>query len=143
MSDTDTKTSRTDVIRELTAYRLANEADVTGPDSPTSLGAEFLLRVAEAVAENLDYNPEVTAAEWAEDGAHEVADGCVPVYTHERWQTFVDLAAYTEDVSEYGGFEDDMTSAAGVALYMVADRLARQLSEMVDEAREDAADEDQ
>jgi hypothetical protein len=34
--------------------------------------------------------------------AAEIADYCVPVYTHNLWVTFVDLAAYSEDVSDLG-----------------------------------------
>lgn len=61
------------------------------------------------------------------DGAvHELADGAVPVYTHDFWATFVDLAAYAEDTDEFGPFED-VGDSAKAAVYMIAERLAHTL----------------
>ncbi len=58
-----------------------------------------------------------------------MADGAVPVYTGERWAVFADLAAYNEDPGDIGGWPADLTDAAGVALYVIAERLALALVE--------------
>jgi len=117
-------------------YHLASLADTASPDHPLvdnaqafppSPGAIFLHRVEDATAEAI-VNAE---GEDVNDLVHEVADSCVPIYTHELWQTFVDLAAYNEDVgTEYG----DLTSLASLALYGVACRLVEALvAEWIDE----------
>lgn len=103
----------------MNAYQLANLAGVACPDSVESPGAQFLRGVESAAEDVAD-----------PDDVGEVADGCVPVYTHERWQVFVDLAAFNEDPSELGGDSADLTQAAGVALYMIAERLLAVLLEV-------------
>lgn len=106
-------------MNEYNAYQLANMANVASPDSLESPGARFLLRIASDVAD------------WDEpdkDAASEIADGAVPIYTYEMWQTFVDLAAWQEDVDEFGPIED-MEKGAQVALYLIASRLANALIE--------------
>ena len=102
---------------ERTVWTLAGMAEVSSPDSLTSPGAEWLQRVALTVDDVRDYDD-------IDDGIHEQADGLVPVYTHHRWQVFVDLAAYTEDVDELAGaFDHSMEGRAGIALYLIAERL--------------------
>lgn len=118
------------------SYQLARLADVTSPDSPTSPGAEWLLRVASDAEDLWDYGKNETEIQ---DTISEYADQAVPIYTHERWQVFVDLAAYTEEVTDLGPVED-MTAAAGVALYMIAERL---LNALIEEKREEAEDEEE
>lgn len=100
-----------------TPFELAGMADVASPDSVTSAGAEWLALVAGRADEYSD------DTEYLEDWIAEVADSVVPIYTHRRWLVFVDLAAYTEDTTELGVDGSDMTQAAGVALYMIAERL--------------------
>lgn len=108
----------------MNAYELARIADVASPDSLTSPGAQWLCAVAGSASDIADA-----------DSLTECADALVPVYTHERWQVFVDLCAYRDDLSDAGLTTcDDMTSTAGVALYVIAERL---LSALVSE--EDAA----
>lgn len=99
---------------DYTVWQLARMAGVADPDSWDSAGAKFLVHIETGFvdAEGLD-----------DDDVHEIADSYVPVYTHDIWQTFVDLAAYGEDVSEWGAFGDDLTRVAAVALYMIAERL--------------------
>ena len=102
------------------AYQLANLAGVISPDSLESQGALFLLSIAE------DYTDRYYEGSMDEDTVYEIADNAVPIYTHERWEVFVDLAAYTEE--DPTGFEPgDLTSAAGIALYMIAERLVQAL----------------
>jgi hypothetical protein len=116
------------------AYRLADGAGCYSPDSPDSPGARFLRSVQDATREAV-----LWAAEYDTDGdllhavdnvkddtAHQVADDAVPIYTHELWSTFADLGAYEEDPSEYGPVTD-MGRAAGVCLYMIAERLVHAL----------------
>lgn len=130
----------------LTTWHLTNLADSGTPDRPDrhgftpdsiadgqtfdpSPGAEFLRSVAVAVGELLDYlgdDFDPDRVDDVDDGdlVHEVADGAPDVYTSTRWAEFADLAAYREDPAEVGGFSDDLTTAAGQALYMIAERLA-------------------
>lgn len=146
-----------DSVREFNYIHLANDvADIAGPDSETSEGAKFLVRVRDALVEALEWRVEhdddgdlARAAAYIREESHELSDGAVPIYTYERWLTFVDLAAWNVDISEYGETED-MTSAAGVALYEVARTLIDALceyvgtywSELQDEGEQDD-DEDQ
>lgn len=104
-------------------------AGVASPDSPDSPGAEWLMLVERAAGD----------IERDEDGISETADAIVPVYTHQRWLVFVDLAAYQEDPSGLGADTSDMTAAAGVALYMIAERL---LTALLEDRDEDEDDED-
>jgi len=145
--------NRADIIRAAAnaynphVFHLAGLADCATPDEPEhSPGAAFLQRCAMAAidcaynaADELAEQDEPTGDGWAEvldyDGTlHEAADGVPSVYTHELWSAFADLAAYNEDVSEYGPV-DDMTTAAGVALYLIAERCIRgALGEIADTA---------
>lgn len=104
----------------LNAFQLANMADCCSPDSHTSPGAELLLYVQRATADHL-----------AEGGdpeeLHEIADGAPNVYTYQRWLQFTDLAAWQEEPEELGGTGEDMTTQAGICLYLIADRLAHAL----------------
>jgi hypothetical protein len=119
-----------------TTWQLARLADVTDPDAHDGMGfsadqgttpvegspgAKFLRSVAYDVANLLD--------EADEDTPSEIADSAVPIYTHEMWSTFVDLAAYTEDISELGAEDAEMDKQAATALYMIAERLASALIE--------------
>ena len=125
-----------------TTWHLSNMAGCGSPDrsdgigfaserardaEPASAGAQYLRRVAEAFAEALEYSG--ARGDDARDEAAEVVDSCVPIYTHDLWTTFVDLAAYQEDVSEYAGEEHDMEQLARVALYLIGERLAYALLE--------------
>lgn len=103
---------------ELTAWQLANMADCLQPDSLTSPGAAWLQAIARDAGELLE-----DQADDLTDGIAERADSSVPAYTHELWQVFVELGGYQEDVSELVGAERDLTKAAGVALYLIAERL--------------------
>jgi hypothetical protein len=136
-----------DVRHDHSPFHLATLADCASPDSVDSPGAVFLARIARDVAEwvegYMDANPsERPGSIDMGDAANEIADGAVPIYTHNRWATFVDLAAYVEDVSELmSDAGDDLTAAAGVALYMIAERLVTTLAEELSAAL-DADDEE-
>ena len=108
-----------------TVWALARLADVYDPDEKDNPAARFLEGIAEDVADRLSYDPDGDPDEWV----HKIADLAVPVYTHERWQVFVDLGAYNEDPGELVGASEDLTALAGIALYMIASRLAEALIE--------------
>lgn len=106
-----------------------------------SPGARFLRSVEDAVYELADRVGAIDTDTINDDGSvHEIADAAPDVYTHTRWQEFTDLAAWQEDISEYGEIDgDDLErSVAGVALYMIAERLAwALLEELAEEAEEE------
>ena len=98
-------------------YQLSSMADCYDPDSTTSPGARFLERIADAFRESYTYDPDTTPDSFRDDGsAHEVADGAVPIYTHERWQVFADLGAYNEDPTELG--VEDASDLTGVKVHV-------------------------
>lgn len=142
----------------LTTWQLANMADCASPDMPDhygfeprttvtyhpspSPGAEFLRRIARDIEEGINYNPDARTPEDLEDLASETADTAVPVYTHKKWATFADLAAYNEDPTELGFDGADMGKGADVCLYLIASRLAGALIELHFEGLEDDDDEE-
>ncbi len=105
-------------------YELAHMAGCAHPDRLTSPGAKWLLLIA------ADYacRPDEFADGDVQDNITEAADSIVPISTYDKWQVFVDLAAYQEDVEELGPIED-MDKGASVALYMIAERLYTALVE--------------
>jgi hypothetical protein len=146
-------TSETPVLptfRHLTTWHLANLAGCGSPDRPDGIGvsppadlstvapspgALFLRSVADDLAERIAYvfadlDPAgCDLARELEGEVQEVADAAPSVYTFTRWQEFTDLAAWQEDATELGASADDLTGAAGVALYVIAERLALALVE--------------
>ena len=149
---------------ERTSWNLARLAECSDPDAHDgrgfdhydgppvegSPGAQWLRHVENAAgdilgdAESLADNPGDTLAERADYNGrlHETADGAVPDYTHERWQVFVDLCAYQEDTDELAGPDTDMNDRAGIALYMIAERLLRAILD-AEEPEDDEDDEDE
>ena len=139
-------------LNSLNAYQLARMADTRCPDTLESPGAEFLTGIRRDVVERLESALEACSEEeladlayvnFAEafndsDEAHEVADNAPSIWTHTRFQQLVDLCAYQEDVSELAGDETDMEKLAGIALYMVAERLVNALVSEVAEYDDEA-----
>lgn len=131
-------------IRALTSlnpYQLADMADCGTPDEGRnrhrkrwSPGAKFLANVRDAVVEAIR-DGSITPDDRDDRGQiHEIADAAPSVYTHARWQQFVDLTAYDEE-PEHGDWPDSLTDAAGIALYQVAERLCNALVDAWIEAR--------
>lgn len=116
-------------IESLTAFRLANAADVPCPDSDTSAGADFLRAVRDAFVERYTYKAEHGETFDADD-VTSLADDAPDVYTGEMWAQFVDLAAYREDTSELTSEDSDMDQRARVALYLIAERLVIELARL-------------
>lgn len=140
----------TPTFHDLTTWHLADLAECGSPDRPDGIGcapprdpstvkpspgAKFLRSVADDLAGRIKYyfedlDPACCDLERElENEVHEVADGAVPIYTGERWAVFADLAAWQEDPGDIGGWPADLTDAAGAALYLIAERLARALVE--------------
>jgi hypothetical protein len=109
-------------VRKLSAYDLARLADCASPDSQYSHGATFLLAVRNAFVEAWEngYSWELVARE------------APNVYTHQMWCEFVDLAAYQEDLTDYG-FLEDLETGARLALSQIAERLLYRLQEVAEE----------
>ena len=122
-------------IKARSGYRLANDADVTGPDSLESPASKFLMDVRDAVVEWWEYH-EGQPPEDPYEAAAEQTDACVSVYTHEFWLTFVDLCAYSEDI--YGlGTPEDLETGARWAVHGIAERLFVTLAQELIEARDE------
>lgn len=132
-------------IQAMTAFRLANEVDCGCPDTDESAGADLLRSVRDSFVDAVENDPAtwLTEDDWA-DAVHEIADGAPSIYTHRKWLEFVDLTAYNEDLDDLGGTSGDMERDAGVALYIIADRLVHRLHEMLmdDDELENADDDD-
>ena len=116
------------------AYALARMADCSTPDGPESPGAVWLENVAD---DALDAWEERGEDNDIDDAAHQTADDAVPIYTHQTWSVFVDLGAYNEDPTELGGDGADMTQTAKVCLYMIAERLTREMWELAEDQDDD------
>lgn len=135
---TNIKRARTvATLRDLSTWRLADMADSpSAPDNESSPGAVFLRSVRDDLADRLEYADDVAIDDF-EDEIHEIADSAPDVYTTRRWAEFVDLAAWGEDPTDLGADATDMTAAAGVCLYMIAERLARALLDLAIETETD------
>jgi hypothetical protein len=117
-------------MKDRTVWELARMAECSDPDTDSSPGADFLRSIETSVKEALAYGYEqdydVTDEDWQSSTATEVADRCVPGYTHNLWVTFVDLAAYSEDLSDraYEHDTDSPERLPSLALYVIGERLA-------------------
>lgn len=118
-------------------YQLSGQADCATPDNADSLGAEMLLGVARSIVESVRWDIEQLDDD--SDAAHDAADNAPSVYTHPMWRQFVDLAAWQEELDEYGT-PDDMEQGARWCLYAIARRLAEALLEELREARDEDAE---
>lgn len=134
MSNTDQTNEH---LRSLAPWALARMAECLDSDTEDSPGAKFLARVRDSVVDDWEWLTENDSAPDYFGAVSEIAEGCVPTYTHDLWATFVDLGAYDEDVTDHGPIES-LDQAARVALYLIAERLVYAL---VEEGKELADDE--
>jgi hypothetical protein len=126
-----------DAMNKRNAYELANDADVTTPDSPESYGATFLLSIQDYVLEMIETvveGQDETTGDDLRNNVWSAIDGSVPIYTYQKWMTFVDLAAWQEDASEMFGsdvvkVDEALDQLSDIALNQIADRLAYRLIE--------------
>ena len=120
----------------LAPWLLARTVDCAQPDGHEKEGASFLtcaFTAFECAAENdldvADDDADDIRSALEDFDWHERADAAVPVYTHSKWLTFVQLEAYHEDVTEIVDSRNiDGESVANAALYIIADRLFRALA---------------
>lgn len=127
-------------IRDYSAYALS-DSDLAGcgsPDSRESAGALLLTGTRDAFLKFVGSKPEATADDIREDVSAVTAD-MVSIYPHERWQQFVDLAAYQEE-SETDEWPGDLNDAATVALGQIIERMVFAFAQMIDDAEEDEDD---
>ena len=125
-------------VKEWTTFRLALEADLASPDAVDSPGALWLNTIREAAVEFYEYNKE-DGDEDVDEGLHLLADGIIPVYTHEVWLVFTDLAVWAEDLLDHSlPPGEDMTRRAMMLLYNVAERLSRTIYTQLVEEENDA-----
>lgn len=139
----------TESVRTTTASQLSHMAGVSHPDSPTSLGSEWLTDLRDAAVERFDYlnaegddiSPE---ADWHDVATEMIAendnDGPYIVGTYRAWSVFIELSAYEEDLSDLGVESipaDDVYKLPAYALGIVAQRL---LVQVLEGLAEEAAD---
>ena len=119
-------------IQALNSHQLAYLAGTSSPDSHNSPGANYLDRLRDTICDSYRYAAERNDT-FDSDDLHQIVDGCIPVYTHELWATFTDLAAYEQDVRDYGyEFDPDRPEQyPATALYMVGMALASDLMERI------------
>jgi hypothetical protein len=130
-------------IKGLSRWKLAVDAESSTPDDEDSAGARFLRGIRDSVIEAVEWrveHGEFSLAEAVEnvryEGADgEIADGAVPIYTYDKWLTFTDLGAWTEDVSEIADTSEfaDLDTQAGWALYLIAYRLVSKLLQDIED----------
>lgn len=124
-------------IRDHSAYALSDRglADCASPNSRESAGALLLTRTRDAFLEFVESNPDATADDIRNDIRTITAD-MVSIYPHERWQQFIDLAAYQEE-SEIGQWPSDLTETASAALYQIIDRMVYRFADLIADIDED------
>lgn len=116
-------------MKDTGAYTLADMASCGQPDSLSSPGARMLESVRDSVVDMIG-SGSITLDDFNDDGQISgIADDAPNVYTHGRWQQFVDLTAYEEEPEFSDEWPKSLTEAAGIALYQIADRLAHALCE--------------
>jgi len=133
--------------RVVAPWLLARTADCAQPDGHEKEGQKFLTLAFSHFTFAVENDMNVSDSDDAADlrrtledfDWHEYADDAVPVYTHEKWLTFVHLAAYQEDVSDLvDSRKVDGDSVANAALYQIADRLFRALATELADKIEDS-----
>ena len=125
-----------DTTRALNALQLGRLIDV----SPENDEAQsFLTGIRDAVVEmTAEIDPEDWRREMVEDYSGtgtEIADGAPDVYTWTKWQEFIGLAAWQEDLTDYeipadvDGYHGALDAGATLALYAMARRLVTAIAE--------------
>lgn len=118
-----------DEIRDMSVYELATMAGCGSPDSSSSPGGRFLDCVRDNIVQAIDEG-RITLSDHNDRGQiSEISDDAPSVYTHGRWEQFLDLGAYSEDCEISDAWPNDLTEAAGMALYQIADRLGYALAQ--------------
>jgi hypothetical protein len=97
------------------------------PATTSSEGSKFLLRVAECWEEtHADYHNNDTMK-------RDIASTCIPPWTHQKWQIFVDLCAYRyraeNEAMQFLTEKSDMTEMAEQTLLWITCDLVDALNE--------------
>lgn len=116
------RSNLTATLNSYTAHQLAYRADCLYPDLTSS--ANFLTIIRDTVVDWFE-NDYVT--DDPSDDAHEIADGCIPVYTHEQWEMFTDLGLYQDSTGLVEDLQPTIGNLAAVSLYVTAETLATAL----------------
>jgi hypothetical protein len=121
--------STLDEIKEMNGNQLSGFAECYSPD--TKEARKWLEAIRDDVVEAIEDRSIVYGPQWSDDDgvARRIADDSVPIYTHPKWTIFTDLGAYNEDAddSPSGEWPSSLDDAAGIALYMIAERLVSAL----------------
>jgi hypothetical protein len=125
-------------------------AGLDGPDSP---GSEWLDDLGSAFDEawetgrfptSGDHGDRGETGEYGSDVIAELATASVSVYTHQRWQVFVDTCAYSseeaEELLKEGGLTDPTAWAGDVLDRMASNAGHRWLTERIEAQAEQDAD---
>ena len=128
-------------LDEVTAMNSHQLGALIGVSPENDEAEAFLLDIRDSVIEaTTEYDPEDWDREMVEDyagRATEIADGAPNVYTWRKWQQFIGVAGWQEDISGYGmpddadGYHGLMDAGASVALFAMARRLVSALAEEV------------
>lgn len=144
----------TKAVKALSANELSKLADSMSPDSATSPGASMLKSVRTATIESIEYGDLHFDGypRGNERTIREIAAGAPDVYSYPKWQEFVDLGAWQEEIGrdvsdefvefELSGLAEGMDRDGTQALFMIADRLVRALIAMGDDIDDDDDDDD-
>jgi len=109
-------------IKDMNPHQLANLAECFYPDLTSS--SQFLTIIRDTVVEWVE---EGYLTDDYSDDAHEIADGCVPVYTHEQWEIFTDLGLYQDSTGRVEDLAPTVDNLAAMSLYVTAETLATSL----------------
>jgi len=135
-------------IKQYSAYRLSELADTGSPDDHGSDGAVFLTDVRDDLVDRIQHHlndgdelGDVLDSE-GERIRNEVSDSAPAVSTHLKWKQFVDLTAYTEDLSDHGTPTDNTPGGwADMALVQIAYRLLDVLMDEIEDSVETETEE--
>lgn len=138
-------TDRITELRNFNAAALARMAGVGWPDAANSPGAELLTVARDVVLGEVSDDATADDLRAMRDDVYDLVESVPTVYTHQIWQTFVDLQLYQLDERDnpYFDGEADMTRNASVTLAWVAENLAGiLLDDLIEEAELDEEDDD-
>jgi hypothetical protein len=142
-------------VKALSANELSKLADCMSPDTGNSSGALMLYYVRDASVESVEYGDlHLDGYERGNERPfREIAAGAPDVYSYPKWQEFVDLGAWQEEIARdvsddfvefaLGGLAEGMDRDGTQALFMIADRLVRALVAMGDDIDDDDDDDDE
>lgn len=122
-------------VRDMNPWQLAGLVDCYHDNPESEL---FLTSIRDAIIEQTEYTePDDWEREIVEDYSdrrHEIADNAPNVYTSTMWSEFIGTRAWqwSDDVSDLEpSLAHGIENVARVHLYVIADRLAYALAEII------------